>query len=163
MSLSPKHDKQPGMQEPQSLSLRKERLALLARARHEELAEPLGAFWPDEKITDLRKAEVGLVMLRGRMGGDGAMFNLGEATMTRAAVELASGQRGFGQCLGRKPQAARMIAVLDAIGEREPEALEAKVLAPVRARLAAEHAEQAAQTAATRVEFFTLVRGDPDT
>ena len=37
---------------------------------------------------ELRAAETGLVMLRGRIGGDGDPFNLGEATVTRAAVQI---------------------------------------------------------------------------
>ncbi len=99
-------------------------------------------------------------MLRGRAGGDGAIFNLGEATVSRAAVELESGERGFGHLLGRDGEQARRIAVLDALWLREGEAVEARVLRPIAARLAAERAKAAGETAATRVDFFTLVRGE---
>ena len=58
------------------------------------MAEP-----PD--YVELRAAESGLVMVRGRIGGDGAPFNLGEATVTRATVRLASGEVGFAYVLGR--------------------------------------------------------------
>ncbi len=64
---------------------------------------------------DLREAEHGLVMVRGRIGGDGAPFNLGEATVSRAAVRLASGELGFGYTLGRDREKARMIALCDAL------------------------------------------------
>src|SRR6185503_8594621 len=50
---------------------------------------------------NLRTPENGLVMVRGRIGGDGAPFNLGEATVSRAAVRLATGEVGFGYTLGR--------------------------------------------------------------
>ena len=56
------------------------------------------------RYEELRTAETGLVMLRGRIGGDGAPFNLGEATVTRAAVRLASGEVGF--CLRARPRRA---------------------------------------------------------
>ena len=64
---------------------------------------------------NLREPENGLVMLRGRIGGDGAPFNLGEATVSRAAVRLATGEVGFGYTLGRDGEKARMIALCDAL------------------------------------------------
>ena len=54
-------------------------------------------------------------MVRGRIGGDGAPFNVGEATVTRAAVRLASGEIGFGYVLGRDHEKARLIALCDAL------------------------------------------------
>src|SRR6266545_2134154 len=58
---------------------------------------------------DLRERENGLVMVRGRAGGDGAPFNLGEATLSRAAVRLSTGEVGFGCTLGRDREKARLI------------------------------------------------------
>src|SRR6266481_1466332 len=68
---------------------------------------------------DLREAENGLVMVRGRIGGDGAPFNLGEATVSRAAIRLATGEVGFGYALGRDREKARMIALCDALGQSD--------------------------------------------
>ncbi len=68
---------------------------------------------------DLREPENGLVMVRGRIGGDGAPFNLGEATVSRAAVRLATGEVGFGYALGRdrrKAQADRAVRRHGAVG-----------------------------------------------
>src|SRR5215510_2212107 len=83
---------------------------------------------------DLRQAENGLVMLRGRIGGDGAPFNLGEATVSRAAVRLASGEVGFGYTLGRDRDKARMIALCDALVQSDEfaGAVETSVIAPLR-------------------------------
>ena len=64
---------------------------------------------------NLREPENGLVMVRGRIGGDGAAFNLGEATVSRAAVRLSTGEVGFGYTLGRDGEKARMIALCDAM------------------------------------------------
>ena len=137
-------------------------LSLLARAQPAELAGPLARLWPALSVRDLRSPEIGLVMLRGRIGGDGAPFNMGEATMTRAVVEVSGGHRGFGNVLGRKPELARMIAIIDAVAQRSADRslVESEILSPIRQRLAAEKSKQAAQTAATKVDFFTLVRGE---
>jgi alpha-D-ribose 1-methylphosphonate 5-triphosphate synthase subunit PhnG len=140
-------------------------MALAARAREAELAEPLARHWPDLQVRELKAPEIGLVMVRGRMGGDGAPFNLGEATVTRAVVEIGTGHRGHGQMLGRKPKLARLAAIADALWQDEAARplVEDEVLRPIRQRLDAERAAADAETAATRVDFFTLVRGDPET
>jgi alpha-D-ribose 1-methylphosphonate 5-triphosphate synthase subunit PhnG len=111
---------------------------------------------------DLREPENGLVMVRGRIGGDGAPFNLGEATVSRAAVRLATGEVGFGYTLGRDRQKARMIALCDALVQSGEfaDAIEAKVLSPLRAAIVADRDRKARETAATRVDFYTLVRGE---
>jgi alpha-D-ribose 1-methylphosphonate 5-triphosphate synthase subunit PhnG len=111
---------------------------------------------------NLREPENGLVMVRGRIGGDGAPFNLGEATVSRAAVRLASGEVGFGYTLGRDREKARMIALCDALVQsiEFAAAVEANVLAPLRAAMMATQARKAAEGAATRVDFYTLVRGE---
>jgi len=141
---------------------RRRAMGLMARATVTELARPLAARWPDHRARDLKPVETGLVMLRGRMGGDGAPFNLGEATVTRAVVELPTGERGYGHVLGREPERARAAAVLDALWQipAEREAVETEALRPIEARLAGSHAKRQAETAATRVDFFTLVRGE---
>jgi alpha-D-ribose 1-methylphosphonate 5-triphosphate synthase subunit PhnG len=111
---------------------------------------------------NLREPENGLVMVRGRIGGDGAPFNLGEATVSRAAVRLSTGEMGFGYTLGRNRQKAQMIALCDALIQSADHAgtVEAQVLAPLRAAIASEKNRKAAETAATRVDFYTLVRGE---
>jgi len=96
------------------------------------------------------------------LGGDGAPFNVGEATVTRAIVELPSGERGWAHILGRDAERARLAAILDALWQKDDcrPTVEAEALAPIAARLAAERAKTDAETAATRVNFFTLVRGE---
>jgi alpha-D-ribose 1-methylphosphonate 5-triphosphate synthase subunit PhnG len=137
-------------------------MSLLARATPAELGGALAAHWPEIAYRELKPVETGLVMLRGRMGGDGAAFNLGEATVSRAVIELSTGERGHGQCLGRDGSKARLCAILDALAQRPADAslVESSVLSPVRERLATEAARAARQSAATRVDFFTLVRGE---
>ncbi len=137
-------------------------MAMLAEARPDEIERGLRAMLDPVDYVELRPPETGLVMLRGRIGGDSAPFNLGEATMTRAAVQIASGEVGFAYILGRDQSKARLCAVCDALwqSKRYRDAVERRVLAPIRARLEAERAGQRARTAATRVDFLTLVRGE---
>jgi alpha-D-ribose 1-methylphosphonate 5-triphosphate synthase subunit PhnG len=144
------------------IAARRRALGLLARATPLELATALADLWPDVQPRELRPADTGLVMLRGRAGGDGAPFNLGEASVSRAVIELPTGERGFGHLLGRDLDQARRIATLDALWQRarDRSVLEARVLGPIASRLAAAAAKTAAETAATRVDFFTLVRGE---
>jgi alpha-D-ribose 1-methylphosphonate 5-triphosphate synthase subunit PhnG len=136
-------------------------MTVLAQAPATEIAARLAALAlpPHE---DLREAENGLVMVRGRIGGDGAPFNLGEATVARAAVRLASGEVGFGYTLGRDRQKARMIALCDALAQSPQfaKAVEATVVAPLRASVLAARRQKAAQAAATKVDFYTMVRGE---
>jgi len=110
----------------------------------------------------LREPENGLVMVRGRVGGDGAPFNLGEATVSRAAIRLSSGEVGFGYALGRDRDKARLIALCDALIQTETHAsqIESRVIAPLREAMVASQAQAAAEAAATRVDFYTMVRGE---
>ena len=111
---------------------------------------------------DLREPENGLVMVRGRVGGDGAPFNLGEATVSRAAVRLSTGEVGFGYTLGRDREKARLIALCDAMVQSAElaGAIETQVVAPLRAAMIEKRNGKAAEAAATRVDFYTLVRGE---
>ena len=94
---------------------RRDAMALLVEGETAELAGLLNAVGELPVHEDIRRAECGLVMVRGRIGGDGAPFNLGEATVARAAVRLASGEVGFGYVLGRDCEKARLAALCDAL------------------------------------------------
>jgi alpha-D-ribose 1-methylphosphonate 5-triphosphate synthase subunit PhnG len=140
---------------------RKAAMAVLAHADAAAIAARLDAIAVPAH-ENLREPENGLVMVRGRIGGDGAPFNLGEATVSRAAVRLATGEVGFGYVLGRDGQKARLIALCDALIQTSDHAgpIETEVLAPLRAVIASERNRKAAETAATRVDFYTMVRGE---
>ncbi|MNE25344.1 Alpha-D-ribose 1-methylphosphonate 5-triphosphate synthase subunit PhnG [compost metagenome] len=110
----------------------------------------------------LRGPEIGLAMLRGRIGGRGNAFNLGEMTVVRASVVLDDGTLGHGWVAGRDRRHAELIALLDACAQKPEWAarIDHELLQPLEAELAARHAETSRKAAATRVDFFTLVRGD---
>lgn len=136
-------------------------MALFARARRAELEAAVERFEPLPPVRKLRPAETGLVMVQGRTGGDGAPFNLGETTVTRAAVQLEGGATGVSYLLGRDQKKAEAAATLDALWQDPALRLAVEdALAPLRRRLAAEAAEGEAETAGTRVNFFTMTRGE---
>ncbi|MCA3555353.1 phosphonate C-P lyase system protein PhnG [Aestuariivirga sp.] len=108
----------------------------------------------------LRPPETGLVMLRGRMGASGAAFNLGEATVTRCAVRLGDGTEGHAYVMGRSAAHAKLAAICDALLQRDAQRLSETIIAPLAAKLDAEQAEASTKAAATKVDFFTMVRGD---
>ena len=140
---------------------RKAVMVVLAHSATADIAGRLGTVGLPA-YEDLREPENGLVMVRGRVGGDGAPFNLGEATVSRAAVRLSSGEVGFGYALGRDREKARLIALCDAMVQSVELAavIEAQVVAPLRAAMIEKRNRKSAEAAATRVDFYTLVRGE---
>src|ERR1700681_3255207 len=124
---------------PSKQAQRKAAMAVLAHSETSEIARHLEAL-ALPACENLRQPENGLVMVRGRIGGDGAPFNLGEATVSRAAVRLATGEVGFGYTLGRDQDKARMIALCDALVQSDEfaDAIETGVLAPLREAMISE-------------------------
>jgi alpha-D-ribose 1-methylphosphonate 5-triphosphate synthase subunit PhnG len=136
-------------------------LSVLAKARADELASAWSALDERPDYQALRAPEVGLVLVRGRMGGLGDAFNLGEMTLTRAAVRLTSGEAGLAYVAGRDRRHAEIAAAVDAM--MQSPALRERVEGPVIARLDVAQRERrelgARKAAATKVDFFTMVTG----
>ena len=133
-------------------------LSVLAKATPAREA----ALFPDLPPHDLlRRPETGAVMVRGRVGGTGAPFNLGEVTVTRCSVRLEGGAVGHGWVQGRDKGHATRAAVIDALMQTDAAGgLEARVIAVLEAEAAAARTLRAEKAAATKVDFFTLVRGE---
>lgn len=148
-----------------SITDRQQRLSDLARADGPMLKQLWADFAEVNEVPDhvvLRGPEVGTVMVRGRAGAIGAPFNLGEMTVTRMSVRLPGGDVGHGHVQGRDRDAAKIAALVDAIAEAggAPE-IDRAILTPLRAARADKAITRAAKAAATKVEFFTMVRGEP--
>ena len=137
-------------------------MGVLARASAAELEHLWHGHGSDDATTTLRPPEIGLVMLRGRAGGTGPRFNLGEMTVTRCAVTGPGGVIGHAYVRGRDLRHADLAARFDALLQdpaRRPVLL-AAVVEPLAAGQAAARSAVAGKAAATRVEFFTMVRGE---
>ena len=139
---------------------RQEALGVLASAEMKDLNGAWDSWENRPDVQMIRGPETGLIMLRGRTGGGGAPFNMGEATVSRASVRIATGEVGHGYCLGRDEEKARLIAVIDALFQRESANIEVAILRPLRDIAYARDKQRQDETAATKVEFFTMVRGE---
>jgi len=146
-------------------------LSVLARASQDEMEVVLR----DERISRLaysyaflRAPEIGLVTVRGRIGSTGRAFNLGDMTVSRATLRLECDDAGGGpiigiaRILGRDRERAEIVALLDALLQLPTlhERLYEEHIVPLQRAQAARHAETAADTAATRVEFSVMTRGE---
>lgn len=137
-------------------------MSLLARSPREAVERAVKTLPDQVAYGFLRRPETGLCMVRGRVGGTGPAFNLGEMTLTRCVVRTSDGRIGYGYVAGRDTLHAELAAYCDALLQDEAAraGLDALLLAPLRGELARRQARRTAETEATRVEFFTMVRGE---
>jgi alpha-D-ribose 1-methylphosphonate 5-triphosphate synthase subunit PhnG len=144
------------------IAARQRWMAVLARAETAELEEAWAALADKPAYRLLRKPEVGLVMARGRVGGAGGAFNLGEIAVTRCAAQLASGRTGFGYVAGRDGRKCELAALFDGLLQDTARqgTLLAGVIAPLAAAQGARKAATEDDAARTRVNFFALERGE---
>jgi len=130
-------------------------MSILARAPAESIEAALTRDGPLPVWTRVRGPETGLVMVRGRAGGSGSPFNLGEMTVTRCTVRIASGTAGHAYVAGRDERQAELAAVADAMLQDDARGVETLV-APLAEAQAAQRRARAEKAAATRVEFFAM-------
>lgn len=136
-------------------------MSLLAKAPEGRVAALLDGLGARPAFAWLRAPEVGSVMLRGRAGGTGAAFNLGEITVTRCALRLSDGTAGHAWVQGRRKADAEAAALVDAmlLTADAPRTRKA-VLLPLETEAEARRSARAEKAAATQVDFFTLQRGE---
>jgi alpha-D-ribose 1-methylphosphonate 5-triphosphate synthase subunit PhnG len=135
-------------------------LSILAKAPADRLEALWQGLGQTPTYTLLRRPEIGLAMVQGRISGSGAPFAAGEMTVTRAAVRLTGGLLGIGYVGGRKPRQAELVAALDAMGQTAEwqQKIEDTVVAPLAAEADARRRLRASKAAATKVDFFTVAR-----
>jgi alpha-D-ribose 1-methylphosphonate 5-triphosphate synthase subunit PhnG len=137
-------------------------MSLLAQAEAEELTRAMEAFAPAlDSMTWLRPVQTGLYMLRGRVGGTGQQFNLGEVSVTRCSVQI--GERiGHAWVRGGNRRHAELAACADALMQdvEQRARLQTHVLEPLRQSLTLRRETASRKAAASKVEFFTVVQGE---
>ncbi len=128
---------------------------VLARADAAGLGQRLGVL-PPYRV--LRGPEAGLVMVRGRAGGGGAPFNVGEMTVTRCTVRTQHGLVGHAYVAGRNDRLAELAALTDALLQdpMRQNALMQQIVEPLAAIQQAQRDAVSAKAAATRVQFFAM-------
>jgi alpha-D-ribose 1-methylphosphonate 5-triphosphate synthase subunit PhnG len=133
-------------------------MAVLARTKADHIAALLRDCGRLPAHTIIRGPEGGLVMVRGRAGGGGSAFNLGEMTVTRCTVRTETGFVGHAYVAGREEQRAELAALVDALMQDHDRAaeIEARVIVPLELRQAEHKTARASKAAATRVQFFAM-------
>lgn len=135
-------------------------MGILAQSDAKELAQ-LAAPWLDIPVTLQRAPEIGTAMVRGRMGGTGGAFNLGEVTVVRCSVSTQDGLIGHAYVQGRDKSKAKHCALIDALLQGpDGESLKSQVIEPLQASLTEKRQIESRKAAATQVDFFTLARGE---
>ncbi len=143
-------------------STRQRWMAVLAHSQPAALQSHMQSLGLTPEYECIRAPETGLVQIQARMGGTGQRFFAGDATLTRAVVRLTSGTLGYSYVLGRDKPHAERCAVIDALLQEHPwfQTLMETVIAPLDADRDARLAARQAEVNTSRVDFFTLVRGD---
>lgn len=141
---------------------RQEWISILAKGRLEALEEAWAGLPEKPEYYFLRPPEIGLLLVRARFGGQGNQFNLGEMTITRCTVQVQGGFQGTAYIVGRQKRHAELAAVFDALLQdldHHPKLMDSLIL-PIKKSLVLEKRMLAQKIDQTRVEFFTLVRGE---
>ena len=136
-------------------------MAILAKSSVADLEQQIKTLGEIPKYTFLRNSEIGLAMVRGRAGGTGEAFNLGEMTVTRCVIKMENIQ-GFGYVGGRSKRHAELAAVCDGLLQQNEwrDRVQELVIQPLHTKLIEHQRKQQNQTEATKVEFFTMLRGE---
>ncbi|MEM6934281.1 MAG: phosphonate C-P lyase system protein PhnG [Pseudomonadota bacterium] len=140
---------------------RQQWMSLLACAPAGRIAALWAELAREPEFTWLRQPEIGGVMVRGRMGGTGGPFNLGEMTVTRCSLRLSCGTLGHAYVQGRDKAKARIAALCDALMQTgEAAVIRTRILEPLTSEAKATRRSTAEKAASTKVDFFTMVRGE---
>lgn len=148
----------------QTLTSRQIWMSALAKAPSELLERRVALLGSLPAYDFLRVPEIGLAMVQGRAGGTGASFYVGEMTLTRCVVRLQIGDEaiaGYGYVGGRSLRHAELAALCDALLQHEEwgDRVYTTVVEPLLQAAQEKREHQAQQVEATRVNFFTMVRG----
>lgn len=137
-------------------------MGVLAKASPQSLEALFDTISERPEFRYLRPPETGMVMVRGRQDDDAVPFNIGEMTVTRCSVEIAGGFVGTAYVMGCDRDHARRAALMDAMLQTPSrrKSLMANVIGPLAERRRQRQAERNRDTASTRVEFFTMTRGE---
>lgn len=144
-----------------SQTQRQSLLAVLSKSAYEDIHNSWQLLGINPGYHCLKEPEIGMVMVKGKAGGNGQPFNLGEMTVTRTVVQLDTQQLGFGYTAGRDKEKSKLVAIIDACFQL-PEyisLIEKKLINPLSEKLKHKHQQLDENVEATKVNFFTMVRG----
>lgn len=137
-------------------------LSVLAKSTLKNIQDCWAQLKLSPKYTFLKAPEIGMAMIRAKAGGAGQPFNMGEMTVTRSVIQLNTQQMGYGYIAGRDKEKSTLVAIIDACFQVEQWAMliDEKLLRPLDQLLQHQHVEQQEKVNQTKVDFFTMVRGE---
>ncbi len=138
-------------------------MSLLATSNQSDLLN----LWEQKKIRVnyiwLRTPEIGSIMAQGRMGVTGDKFNIGEVTITRCSLKLNCGTIGHSYVQGRSKKKAEISALCDALMQTKmSKEINKNIIIPLEKIKKDNKRKILSKAEATKVDFFTLVRGESD-
>jgi alpha-D-ribose 1-methylphosphonate 5-triphosphate synthase subunit PhnG len=137
-------------------------MSVLAKSSPADLEQAFKQLPIQPEYQYLRRPEIGSIMIQARAGGNGMRFNLGEATITRCTVKMGSGQVGCAYVMGRNHRHAELAAVFDGLlmDTRHRSEIIDHVIEPMALSFKKQKERISRKAAATKVDFFTMVRGE---
>ncbi len=141
---------------------RQQWMSILAKSSSRELEDAWQEISEKPVYRHLHKPETGSVMVRGRAGGSGIRFNLGEMTATRCTIQIVKGHVGSAYVMGRDHRHAELAAIFDALLQ-DPlhhHKISNNVVSILKDSCNKRKEEVSKKSAATKVDFFTMVRGE---
>jgi alpha-D-ribose 1-methylphosphonate 5-triphosphate synthase subunit PhnG len=152
----------PFQKDKTSIILRQQWIAVLTKSSRKDLEEALNQLPRKPCYHFIRQPETGAIMVRARAGGSGLKFNLGEMTLSRCVVKVDNGHIGCGYVMGRDHRHAELISVFDGLLQdktKRPQILQS-VIKPLEKIIRERKALSSKKIASTKVDFFTMVRGE---
>lgn len=104
--------------------------------------------------------ETGLITVRGRISNEGDLFNVGDASVTKTEVILDNHIKGLAFTLGASKEKSLHAAGLDAVMQSGPDVPTQLRIKKLALELQDSRLKRAAQVTKTKVDFFTMVRGE---
>lgn len=141
---------------------RKEWIGLLGSADPKDLEAAKKEYAQGVKITHVVTPETGMIMVQAKADGSNGRFNLGEVTVSRCVLEVKKTYMGTAWVMGSDLRHAELAALFDALlqdpATHDP--LANTLIKKLKIKQTAKNERMAQDAADTRVEFFTLKRGE---
>jgi alpha-D-ribose 1-methylphosphonate 5-triphosphate synthase subunit PhnG len=137
-------------------------MALLGGASVKDLETEKEKLRPDIDWEFILKPEVGLLMVQSKADGSHPGFNLGEMSVTKCVLQVQGQYLGYAVILGSDLVHAELAALFDGLLQHPDfrDDLKNSLISNLALKQKEKDRALEKETADTRVEFFTLKRGE---
>jgi alpha-D-ribose 1-methylphosphonate 5-triphosphate synthase subunit PhnG len=144
---------------PNTIEQRREWISLLGSADPRFLEDQKKNLNLDLAPDYMVPPETGMVMMQARQDGAGNRFNLGEVTVSRCILKV-NDVMGYAMVMGPDLHHAELAAFFDALFQMPDLDLRNALVSELRRMKNKRHAQDAAEVQTSKVEFFTMKRGE---